>query len=206
MSLLVCRSHRIDVGNLKRESVIVDAGACRGDFSKFIRSKLPNSDIYAIEAQIPNIKHLSKIKGIDVLHSVLMGQNCPDDVVFYEYVGKPGKGSAYEKHNDDRFPKFKNVRPYNVKCIRINDIFTSLGLDEIDYLKLDIECAEHDIFNTMTMETAKRIHQLSMEVHLIPGVDKDFLSVSNLLMDRLTHLGYTYKFFEDERELWAIRK
>jgi len=53
---------------------------------------------------------------------------------------------------------------YSVETLRINDIFDELGIDKIDFMKVDIEGAEKIIFDAMSMETARKIKQITIEV------------------------------------------
>jgi hypothetical protein len=58
------------------------------------------------------------------------------------------------------------------------------GVESCDYLKLDCEGAEHEIVASMTPATARRIAQITMELHKVPGFD------AQTLKERLEQLGY----------------
>ena len=55
-----------------------------------------------------------------------------------------------------------------VEITTFDSLLTKFGIAHCDYLKLDCEGAEHDIFDSMSLATAKRISQITMEVHKIP--------------------------------------
>lgn len=56
-----------------------------------------------------------------------------------------------------------------VRARTLASVIKELGLDRVKLLKLDCEGAEYDILDGLTMETARKIDQISMEVHKIPG-------------------------------------
>ena len=55
---------------------------------------------------------------------------------------------------------------------------------QCNYLKVDCEGAEHDIFREMDQDTADRIDQITMEVHHVPGAEPQALP------SQLTELGF----------------
>jgi len=57
-------------------------------------------------------------------------------------------------------------------------------VDRCNYLKVDCEGAEHDIFTNMDQDTADRIDQITMEVHHVPGAEPQ------ALRSLLTKLGF----------------
>ncbi|MFO0956771.1 MAG: FkbM family methyltransferase [Isosphaeraceae bacterium] len=64
------------------------------------------------------------------------------------------------------------------------EIFRSNHLEQIDMLKVDCEGAEYGIFDVMEPGFARRIKQVAMEVHAIPG------RTYQGLVDRMAALGF----------------
>jgi FkbM family methyltransferase len=60
-------------------------------------------------------------------------------------------------------------------------------VERCNYLKIDCEGAEHDIFREMARDTAGRIDQITMEVHLVPGAEP------HALRSLLTKLGFRHE-------------
>ena len=65
-----------------------------------------------------------------------------------------------------------------VEITTFDSLMTKFGIAHCDYLKLDCEGAEHDIFGSMSLATAKRIGQITMEVHKIPDHSNETLEKS----------------------------
>lgn len=57
-----------------------------------------------------------------------------------------------------------------VKCMRFKDL---LGKDIIDYLKIDIEGAEYELFDSVTEEDLSVVRFLDLEVHHTPHCDEE---------------------------------
>ena len=67
-----------------------------------------------------------------------------------------------------------------------------LQIDHIDYLKLDIEGAEFNLFRTMTQNTANKIKQISCEIHP-EFFDGD---ATKFITDRLNELGFKFELHD----------
>ncbi|MGN6370732.1 MAG: FkbM family methyltransferase [Phycisphaerae bacterium] len=71
-----------------------------------------------------------------------------------------------------------------VPAITIEGMLDEYGLDAVDLLKVDCEGAEYEMFENMSAATAKRIRQIAMEVHNLPGRSP------SQLIERLAELGF----------------
>lgn len=200
--VLVCEGHRIDFDRLPKNPIIVDAGACQGAFIDFVNKHI-NSEIHAIEPCESHIKKLlKKYPNIKIYNKALVGNHGANIINFHEYVGMPMWASIYDRIDTVRnHPKLKEVLNYNVYTIRIEDLFESLDINHIDYLKLDIEGSEFDVLYSMGDNMASRIHQLSIEVHKI---NKDYSDIENFI-SHVKNLGYKCHWFKDKFELWGYR-
>lgn len=197
------KNHQIDFNHIDENSIIVDAGACHGIFIDFIRSKL-NCKIYAIEPCKSNFKFLQdkSYVNVDLLNVALVGKTNTPYVDFKEYLGLPEWGSIYDKKLAHKHGKFKGLLQYKVKTAQMKDVFESFGVSHIDYLKLDIEGAEFDVFHSMDMAMSSKIHQFSAEIHKI---DKDDSDIKKLIK-HVKRLGYKCHWFQTKFELWGYRK
>lgn len=200
------RGHYIDFNVLGNRGVVIDAGACRGDFARFI-SKHGRFEIYGIEPCLRNFKTIQNNKIYKkVFNRVLIGKHDEDFLEFYDYLNYVGRGSILDRHNDRRYPNLKKFNTYDVEVIRINALFDFLGVEKVDYFKLDVEAAEHDIFNEITEENIQKIKQLSMEMHPITNDDRSIDDLVSEMVILLENFGFTVKFFEKEREIWAVNR
>jgi FkbM family methyltransferase len=85
------------------------------------------------------------------------------------------------------------VDSYEVRAVGLKELLAeTLILDEtIDLLKMDVEGSEEEIISDMTEEYAKRIRQITMEIH----------SGRQAITTKLEGLGYKVKF--ENGELYA---
>lgn len=185
--------HIIACEYLPESPLIVDGGACIGEFSKFLvdAGLVQKSDIWLIEANSENVDILKK-NFINVTHAILCGDDLKDEEEFNIYNSIEW-GTIFRI---DRGRPF--IKSEKVGTIRINSIFDCLEIDRIDYMKLDIEGAEYNLFDTMTIETAEKIGQISCEVHPL------FAQESNIESNCL-RLGFSYSWFSNN-ELFMLRK
>jgi len=172
----MAKGHFVDLDKLNDESVIVDAGAAWGDTIEALRTfrQTERCRIFAFECHREHIKTLEEKRffNVTLYKKALVGQNVPGSVTFYQHNGLPGWGNI-TKPLGRHHRKFKGIVAYEVETLRINDLFGTLGLNEIDYLKMDIEGSEREILETMSEETASRIKQMSIEYHTFLGMTRE---------------------------------
>ena len=119
-----CRSHIVDFDLLSQNSVIIDAGMCRGDFTKYLRShkNTKRCRIIGLEACKRNFDILKKgnFGNTDVHHVALVGNNDPDVITFYDYTNFKGRGSIFDRHSSDMYPNITKYETTKVKTVKIN--------------------------------------------------------------------------------------
>jgi len=171
---------------------IIDAGANVGDFIDKMRKLNVNSHIIAIEASNTNIDTLKgkNYSNVTLMHKALLGIAHPENVVFTEVMGMSEWGSATNINESRSRTNGKRIK-YEVEAISLQDIVK----EEIDYLKMDIEGSETDVINTFSLEIAKKIRQISLEVH-----NHD----ESILKEKLEKLGYDVLLMGEE--IFGIRK
>jgi FkbM family methyltransferase len=172
-------NHMVDLTVLNSGCIIIDAGASTGAFIRDIKEKLANPIIYAIEPSSGNMNNLMEINGLVLINAALVGKGRPEYMTFYEKTGLPEWGSVNTIH------KSRKGREYPVPTITIDRILSIIHDGHIDYLKMDIEGSEQEVILDLTPETAKRIHQISMELHNV--------SVK-AMTSKLESLGYETTF------------
>jgi hypothetical protein len=180
--------------DLHDNSVLVDIGANIGTFLINTSHKFKN--VFFFEASYENyLKCLDNIENYGI-------ENC---IGFHLAAFKEtGKIIFLHKHNNsdhgsnsiiENHPDWTNIKQ-PVFTISLEDIFMYLGVDRINYLKCDIECAEYDLF--MNKDLSK-IDYLSIELHnqlgekrdeLMQHLDKYFNIISE---NRWAHYEITYK-------------
>lgn len=196
----ISHGHYIDLGSLSANSVIVDAGACIGESSNDLIKLFPTSQIYLIEPSVRNFLVLKETfqsnENIHLMNVALVGEGLRHSIMFTEFLGLPEWGNVTGLNLKTAHPKLKRFESYHVHTTTLRNLFKQL--EQVDYLKLDIEGSEHGVFETLDEVTAKKIKQFSMEIHTVNGCSKE------ALIDQVQQLGFSTELF-DEFELYAYR-
>ncbi|MFA4991912.1 MAG: FkbM family methyltransferase [Candidatus Omnitrophota bacterium] len=175
------------INNLDKDSVVVDLGANKGDFSKGVAEKAGCSRIILVEGNPGLARELESSfrgQGHFSVVSAVMGGQARAHVSFY-LSGSPGSSSLRESFTG---PDLK--REIKTKMITLKDIFSMFGLVKIDLLKMDVEGAEWDVFEKFSKEDFDRIEQITVEFH-------DFKDPSSRrrtegAIDKMKGLGYCF--------------
>ncbi len=177
--------HWVDLSKLKEDSVIVDVGACKGEFIQEMRN-LVNCKIVAIEPDAESFKSLEEqhFENVELRNNALVGNDEKPFSIFYSYPQKE-LGNLYGAYPGER-------EVYTVKTIKLGD----LKLRRIDYLKMDIEGAEEEWFKQLHSNELADVFQLSIEVHA--RADKDFIK------KKLVDNGFVVKEM-DRCEIYAYK-
>jgi len=194
----------VNIDRLDDDSIIVDAGACEAYIIKDLRryKQAAKCKIFAIECNKKLAEELRKqnLFNVEICEKALVGQGIGGDVVFFEGVRGAEWGSIKLALLRERWPSATDT--YEVKTLEINDIFNEFGIDKIDYMKMDVEACEKLILETMSMETAGKIKQISMEVHWITPNAQISMEWAR---DRLQEFGFEIKI-EQHAEIFCERK
>lgn len=131
--------------------IVVDIGGNYGFFSLYAKQFNP-SKIITFEPSKKTFGYLIKNFNSGILHQKAVS----------------GK-SEIKKFSDNTVStasnKLDESGDYDVEVIGINDLFGYLGVEKIDYLKIDCEGAEKDIFENISKETISRINKMVIEFH-----------------------------------------
>lgn len=159
-------SHLIDIDNIdqSRENVIIDAGMCHDivDVTKFSKYKL-----IGIEASTKNYNILSeKIKmrddrdSIKLINAALVGENSALTATIREF----NHVDLSQRDNIHNLYTYSGPSTtYQIPTIKINELLKDF--EAVDYLKMDVELCEIDIFMTMLPSNLNKIRQVSFEFH-----------------------------------------
>jgi FkbM family methyltransferase len=181
-------SHLVDFSIIPDDGVCIDAGACQGNFIKDIHEHVKNPYIIAIEPNRNNFDGLLKEgwRQALLLQVALVGSGEPKRMKFAAFDHLPEWGNVSGLY-ESRKPYY-----YDVNTMTIREVLNYSGKDIIHHLKMDIEGCEHKVIKDLTEEDAKRIKQISLEVH--NGLQG--------MMEHLEGIGYHVKF--ENGELYAV--
>ena len=147
--------------------VIVDAGANIGLFAINIARQNPRCRVIALEPFAENFKYL--------LANV--SQACPENVSCHELAlgAEFGRGQmeAVGTRSLDHVLRVDGGerKPNGTTIIPLSGVFDLTRTKEIDFLKVDIEGSEHDVFANVSSDVVRRFRRMAMEYHdqIVPG-------------------------------------
>jgi len=149
---------------ITKDSIVVDVGAHIGSFSLIAARSAER--VLAYEPEPMNYQMLKKnvelnhLKNLTIFEMAVFGSSGYQDICAF-VDGSTGSHSLYKKDSNHMIKK-------QVQTISLEDIIKRGDLLRIDFLKLDCEGAEHDIFRKMSFDTATQIRSIAMEAHRVP--------------------------------------
>jgi len=136
--------------------VIVDAGAYTGISSLWFAARYPNATIVSLEPATSNFQVLL----LNVAHErrviPLREALWPSDGTIYVTDNSYGAWAYRVSRHTGNTP---------VMATSIPTLMQRLGVDRIDLLKLDIEGAEHDLFQDGAQDWLTSVHAIAIETH-----------------------------------------
>ena len=147
-------------------SIVLDLGASTAAFSIGV-NKLSGCLCHCVEAAPRNFKAIEETKQIQKYFAAMCGSNEPvlfyiiDDEFHWGSLGVPAGSKVVEHHR--------------VPGKTLEQLIHELELEKIDLLKVDIEGAEIDMFDSASDATLKKISQITVEFHdfMNPGQHED---------------------------------
>lgn len=165
--------------SLKKEAVVVDLGAHIGIFSVLINEK-----VFAIEPSSDNFSLL--------LENVKMNKS---NVVPLKIAisNESGWTKLYAGRHSARYSLIERERSLKskfdiIKTMTLKDLFINQNINKCNLLKIDIEGAEYAVLYSTPREIFRKIDNIFLEIHNIPGEDR------NNLLKFLKKQGFVLRF------------
>jgi FkbM family methyltransferase len=161
------------------EIVLIDLGACMGEFTKELNLRYKIKKAILVEPNPNNFKLLPTNDKF-ILYNKLIGVNGGETIPFYEDLTSPYNGSIMFEG--------KNCSVHNIGTISLDEIIRENNITNIDILKVDIEGSEYKIFPEISDDILNMCKQITIEFH-------DFLDTSLKpktleIIDRVKNLGF----------------
>jgi FkbM family methyltransferase len=153
MRLASVRGHHIWPAPLTKDSVVVDAGAHRGEFSAEIIRRF-GCQCHLVEAN-PRLVETLIVAGAESITPAALD-------------ARDGRGMLHVSENLEATGLFDAGSAsigVDVETIALATLMQRLGITKIDILKLDIEGAEFDLIASTPDQTLQRISQITVEFH-----------------------------------------
>ncbi len=160
--------HYIDLERINDDSIVVDAGAMLGIFEEKLRATVQGKNckiiILECDKSLKRLLENKNLHNVTIIERALNGQRSPKEKSFSQVIGLPGWGSFFDRNLcKGARRKCAGFLNYKVKTIKINNIFSELNIEKIDYFKVDIMGAEKKVIETMSQETASKIKQIDIK-------------------------------------------
>jgi FkbM family methyltransferase len=186
-----------DIPQIVEDAVVVDLGANIGMFSLFAAKLSPRVQVHAFEPAPGTFALLKR----NVLANNLSNVQCHKCAV----SSKTGKqtlyidvGSTADTTVASRVKEPATVTTQEVDCLTLDDLFTRCGISRCNFMKVDVEGAEFEIFAAASRQTFDKIDVIAMEYH--EHEDRRHEELSELLESH----GYSVRIPEPRNDLGMI--
>ena len=154
MAFPCIRGHHIHDGLLISESIVIDLGGHKGEFSSIINARY-QCKCHVIEA-MPEL--YQSIKQTSDIHTYHYAASDSDGMMSFHLSSNPESNSLIRKTEE-------HAQTIEVPTISLPSFLKKYGIPRIDALKMDIEGAEIAVFKGMPDELLISIKQITVEFH-----------------------------------------
>jgi FkbM family methyltransferase len=139
--------------------VIIDAGANIGLFTIQMARQNPRCRIFALEPFPENFEYLQG----NVVRGSLRNVTCRQIALGAKFT--VGEMKAVGSRSLDHVLCAESSSSNGIPVIPLTGLFDLAGVQEIDFLKVDIEGSEHDVFAGVSPEIVGRFKRIALEYH-----------------------------------------
>jgi len=157
----------------KAPTVILDIGANIGLATLWFKQRYPAARVIAVEPDAENFELLKRntagLKDVELVQAALAPE---DGIIGFERAGLNPSGY----HIRDLKSGEKGV-----PAISMGSLLQRFGLEDVDLLKLDIEGAEKELFETTDIAWMDRVKTMAVELHdrIRPGCGHAFFAAAS---------------------------
>ena len=172
------------IPRIKKQGVIIDAGAHIGEFALVAELLLGAKKIYSFEPVQESFKRLAKNVTSKTFHGAICSETERAIYVPSHTLMASGNNS------------FHNTRKEVSHCIQPDSVPEICAENRIDLFKIDVEGMEYDVLNT-SKQTLKKSHYIMMEISIDRLATKPALETIEFLKSilpgiTLVHVGKTF--------------
>jgi FkbM family methyltransferase len=144
-------------------NTIVDAGANIGAFSLYCAGRAPGATIHALEPFPSTRARLTQTLDENGLNSRVK--------VYEVALADPGSGGASRHMSNEGPSQSRGTMPEAVAgsvAVRVSSLEQFLddaGIAQADFLKMDVEGAEHEVIHSTSPAVMRRFREIALEYH-----------------------------------------
>lgn len=150
---------------IQDHDVVVDLGANIGLFALYAASIAPTVRVHAFEPAASSFAMLQQNVALNKLSNI----RCYRCAV----SGRTGKSALYITNVSStqdtmimtRVPVQGLKETEDIDCLSLDDLFPRCKIEHCNFLKVDVEGSEFNIFSSASRETLRRIDRIAMEYH-----------------------------------------
>jgi FkbM family methyltransferase len=177
------RGHHFYATAIDSSSTIIDLGSHLGEFSAQVSHSF-NCRCYAIEALPKLYEKIKETELVTKFNYAISGSN--EEIKLHVE-------DNLEFNHIERETSQVNGPTINVTGKTLSSFVQEQNIQQIDLLKVDIEGAEVELFNSLSDKELKKIKQISVEFH--DFVFKEIRGDVEKIKERLKSLGFEYIVF-----------
>jgi FkbM family methyltransferase len=175
----IIKEHTFFDDLLKDEIVVVDLGACKGEFINELENFFKIKKAILVEANPTNFNKLP-VKDNYTLYNKAVSKNNGDIISFYEDLNSPYNGS--------KVFNYFNGFEHKIETITLDRLMEENNIDYIDILKIDVEGSEYEILLSISDECYSKIRQITVEFH--DFIDTELKIKTEEIINKLELLGF----------------
>lgn len=176
------RAHHFYPGMLGTSSLVIDLGAHKGEFSRFITSEYRCS-VLALEANPQLYEALPTLPGAKFMNLAIYRHDSP---VVFHVSENPEASSVFEEVAQGT----GGLTKISVEGITLDSLLKKNNIRLVDLLKVDIESAEFEMLEMASEETLSKITQITVEFHVRKGSKEYSVERVRTVIQRLGRLGF----------------
>ena len=184
--------------NVKQGDIIIDLGACVGNVTKRFADVNTEGLIISVEPEINNYKKLVQLSKQYNNVIPIFGGIGSHSGISHLYIGDQNESpSTWWKKRFHKYPLIKRL----INIFSWDDLMDMLNIDKVDFLKIDVNGAETQVFEGMTKVFPKLIF-LESSAKIPEGTafykNKEF---EDRLLSIIKEKGYIIK---EEVKYWYV--
>jgi len=189
-----------DFVRLNSDDVVVDIGANYGIFSLYAQLFNPKK-VYAIEPVKVTFDNM--VKNLSNYDVICINKAISNKNGFEKFTVTDVNANNFSSKNIDSYHPSGMISEEIVETITINQLISDYNIDKIDFLKVDCEGGELDLFETINKEYLKySIKKIAIEYHsnkiydtIINILKENEFTIEDILGNQNMGLIYAYNSF-----------
>lgn len=182
MNFIEIKEHTLISDKLKdKDLIIVDLGACLGEFTNHMDKNFKVKKSIMVEANPTNYNKIVK-KDNFVIYNRFISDKDGEIIDFMEDPNSPYNGT-------NMFKYFRGIK-HQIPTISLETIMIDNDIDFIDILKIDIEGEEYNFLSKLDESFLSKVGQITVEFH--DFLDDSLKPKSIEVVNRIASMGFSY--------------